>query len=402
MSKWVFAGSPLFGHTNPTLPVVAELVRRGEHIIYYNSGSFQEAIVATGAEFRAYKSFPVIPEIVSTRMVDVLPLLAEAEELFLADEAETLRGESIDFVIHDCMAVWGATTARLLGVPRVGSIPTLLINASVESLAARIMPRAVRPGRGGNRFRDIPMLWSVFLRRRRTHNRHGLKYRQIRDLFHGEFSVVFTSPSLQPFADEFDDSVCFVGSPTVERAEHGDFPFEKLDAGRPIVYVSLGTLFNNNAEFFQTCFEALGGLDVQVVLSKGKQRAGLELPSAPDNFLVFDYVPQIAILKKAAAFVTHGGVGSSSEALHFGVPQVLIPQIWDGYLMAHQITQNGAGVTLGNPPSSASLRQAVERVLADESFRQNSRLLGQDLTAAGGAERAADEILNWTHSRNGD
>ena len=399
MSNWMFFGSPLFGHTNPTLPVVAELVKRGEHIVYYNADRFEAAICSTGAEFRAYKNFPTVPEPISTRMVDVVPILAEAEEVFLADELEAIRGEHTDFVIHDCLAIWGATATRVLGVPRIASIPTLLVNDSVTSLAKRIMPRPIRPGRGSLRIWDAPMIVSSFLRRIRTNRRYGLKYRQIRDIFHGELNVVFTSKDIQPFADEFDDSFRFVGSPTIERTEGGDFPFDKLDTGRPIVYVSLGTLFNNNIEFFRACFEALGELDVQVVLSKGKQKAGVELPPEPENFLVFDYVPQIAVLKRAAAFITHGGIGSSSEALHLGVPQVLIPQIWDGYLMAHQMAQKGAGILLSSPVSSESLRSAVNQVLADESFRRNSRALGEGLVEAGGAERAADEILKWTQGR---
>ena len=54
MAKILFFNIPAYGHVNPTLPVVTELVRRGHQLVYYNADTFEQAIKATGAEFRAY------------------------------------------------------------------------------------------------------------------------------------------------------------------------------------------------------------------------------------------------------------------------------------------------------------------------------------------------------------
>src|SRR6266853_6969871 len=54
MATAIFFGLPAHGHTNPTLPIVAELVRQGEHIIYYSTEEFRPAIESTGADFRTY------------------------------------------------------------------------------------------------------------------------------------------------------------------------------------------------------------------------------------------------------------------------------------------------------------------------------------------------------------
>jgi len=43
MSKILFFNIPAYGHTNPTLPLVAELVHRGEQVIYYSSEAFADA-----------------------------------------------------------------------------------------------------------------------------------------------------------------------------------------------------------------------------------------------------------------------------------------------------------------------------------------------------------------------
>lgn len=54
MNRIVFVGTPAHGHVNPTLPVVQEMVQRGEQVIYYNSEEFRAKVEGTGAAFRAY------------------------------------------------------------------------------------------------------------------------------------------------------------------------------------------------------------------------------------------------------------------------------------------------------------------------------------------------------------
>jgi UDP:flavonoid glycosyltransferase YjiC (YdhE family) len=52
MSKILVFNVPAHGHVNPTLPVVRELVSRGEQVAYYLTDEFEPQIRHTGAEFR--------------------------------------------------------------------------------------------------------------------------------------------------------------------------------------------------------------------------------------------------------------------------------------------------------------------------------------------------------------
>ena len=56
MAKAFFLNIPAHGHMNPTLPLVRELVNRGETIIYYSGEEFRERVEAAGATFRTYES----------------------------------------------------------------------------------------------------------------------------------------------------------------------------------------------------------------------------------------------------------------------------------------------------------------------------------------------------------
>src|SRR5919202_3171303 len=52
VSRILVFNVPAHGHVNPTLPVVRELVSRGEQVIYYLTDEFEPQIRHTGAEFR--------------------------------------------------------------------------------------------------------------------------------------------------------------------------------------------------------------------------------------------------------------------------------------------------------------------------------------------------------------
>ena len=48
---------PAYGHTNPTIEVVRELVKRGHEIRYYSFEEFREKIEDTGAVFVSIDSY---------------------------------------------------------------------------------------------------------------------------------------------------------------------------------------------------------------------------------------------------------------------------------------------------------------------------------------------------------
>ena len=94
MSNILFANLPAFGHINPTLPVVSELVQRGHRVIYYNAATFEPVIADTGAAFRPYpESDPFQAELAARihNLVDVTVLvLTKSRSLvpFLCAEIE--------------------------------------------------------------------------------------------------------------------------------------------------------------------------------------------------------------------------------------------------------------------------------------------------------------------------
>ena len=97
-----------------------------------------------------------------------------------------------------------------------------------------------------------------------------------------------------------------------------------------------------------------------------------ELGPLPDHVLACRYAPQLALLPRTAAFITHGGANSVMEALHFGVPLLISPVCNDQFHQAHFVERAGAGRALDLSRSTvAECRRTLELLLYDEGTRRN-------------------------------
>lgn len=171
-----------------------------------------------------------------------------------------------------------------------------------------------------------------------------------------------------------------------------DFPYDKLNE-KPLIYASLGTVQNQLQYLFSNIAEACDKLDIQLVISLGGAFDPEELPHLPGNPLVVKYAPQLELLQKAALTISHAGLNTTLESLSNGVPIVAIPIANDQPGVAARIAWTGAGEFISVSDLDVSkLRTAVERVLTQNSYKQNALFLQQAIKRAGGVTRAADIV----------
>jgi MGT family glycosyltransferase len=132
-------------------------------------------------------------------------------------------------------------------------------------------------------------------------------------------------------------------------------------------------------------------------MSVGAHVSPRSLGPRPSNFIVESYVPQLEVLARASAFVTHGGMNSVSESLSHGVPVVVIPQMGEQEIVGRRVEDLGTGLYLAKAEVTAEkLRDAVRRLLAEDRFRKQAALVRESFQNAGGAERAARTIKSFT------
>jgi MGT family glycosyltransferase len=185
-------------------------------------------------------------------------------------------------------------------------------------------------------------------------------------------------------------SVVFVG-PALRPADAPvPFPWEWLEGHEAHVLVSLGTLVQGKGlRFLERAMEAAAGQPYGVVLVGDPD----VLPPPPANVLVRPFVPQLELLSRMDAVVSHGGQNTAAEALLRGVPLVCAPIRLDQPITTAQVVQAGAGRRLSFARATAAeIRDAVAAVLGDPSYRVAAARIGESLRAAGGAPAAAAHL----------
>ncbi len=399
MAKLVLLNFPGHGHVNPTLPVVTELVQRGHEVFYYNTEEFRPPIERTGATFRPYPE----PNLTSAEFANIVGNLVNVTRLLFAESKRLLpfllrelEREQPDVVVFDSITLWGMQAAHLLRLPSVSSISTFVQEDVKGLMNWRDVLYLLR--------RALPAVPDLLRKRRELVRIYGKDVFPHKDMFPaiGEQNIVYTSRAFQPETPFINESFHFVG-PSINPVTRPDtaFPWEQLrqskDNGRPLIYISFGTLYHLNQAFYRVIFDTFATHEAQFILSAGSMTDLAALGRIPDNFIVRNTVPQLALLQQVDLFTTHGGMNSINEGLYYGVPLLVIPQQMEQLLNARQVAAQGAGVVLGERPpygrtTGDELRQAVERLRTDDTIRRNAQRISESFVEAGGFSRAADII----------
>ncbi|MFG6414386.1 glycosyltransferase [Roseateles sp. DC23W] len=167
-----------------------------------------------------------------------------------------------------------------------------------------------------------------------------------------------------------------------------------LAAGEPPVGFTSGTANATSHAFFAASAAACALSGRRGLLIT---KVGAQLPTPlPPGVLHVPYAPFSQLLPRLAAFVHHGGIGTTSQALRAGVPQLVRPMAYDQFDNAHQVQRLGVGArVLPVDYTPAVVAQALERLTADGALRNRCEEVAARCRADGDAISAAcDAVLS--------
>ncbi len=159
-----------------------------------------------------------------------------------------------------------------------------------------------------------------------------------------------------------------------------DFPLEDMAGERPMpqellhfltsgdkpVLFTPGTGNQQAREFFKTAVKVVSKLGCRAVFSTMHlSQLPAELPS---TIMFIEYAPFSELLPQCAALVHPGGIGTLSQSLMAGVPQVIIPLVNDQHDNAERLQRMGVAVTVSRSQNVNKLVSAVHRCLHDSEI----------------------------------
>ena len=426
MAEILIAALSPVGHVGPLLNVAQGLVDRGDHVTFFTADKHAAKVRAIGA-----RPHPLAPEadFDETRLdidlpgrtdtsgikrvnFDIVRLFIAPMPYQAAELSKLMAQTRFDAVIVD--AGFFGILPFLLG-DRAARPPVLAYTTTPLMVSSRdtapsgmgLPPSSTPLGRLRNRTLNV-LSRKVLLRESQRAANHQLDRMNSRPL--STFildSGVLAERYITPTVPEFDyprsdlpANVRYVGAVHPAPSQGFRLPpwWSELDAERPVVHVTQGTIDNADlGRLLEPTIEALGGEDVIVVATTGGRDASQLKVALPLNTYVAEYIPHDLLLSKVDVMVTNGGYGAVQRALSAGVPLVVAGNTEDKPEVAARVAWSGAGINLRTgTPKPGAVRAAVRKVLGDSRYLRRAR----DLEAAfarrdGVAEIAAlvDEVI---------
>ena len=164
-----------------------------------------------------------------------------------------------------------------------------------------------------------------------------------------------------------------------------------------LIYLSLGSLGSGDVPLMQRLVKVLGDTPHRYIVSTGPQHAEYELA---DNMAGEEFLPQTSVLPQVDLVITHGGNNTVTEALHFGVPMIVLPLFWDQHDNAQRMRETGCGVRLPTYTFTAQqMSEAIDSLLANGELGARLAAISKRLQAYPGNARAAALIERLAETR---
>jgi MGT family glycosyltransferase len=398
---------------NPTFALARKLHNRGHRVHYLAIPDTAERIRSQGFDFTPIfsRAFPegTLAKQSESEAQGKQYGIAEFRDRFRATCDDLREGEldratrqlHPDVLLTSSGTPWVGIAACRTGVPVISFSSTLISveDSAVPPFNTDLIPKATRI----SQLRTW-LQWKKLFLYRRLYSREWNISEDLKTLardcgyplekidFRVETWPRLLLPELVFFPKELDfprsrrpEGAFFIeASVDIERRD-GDFPWDRLDADKPLVYCTLGSLLPARfparaSRFFQIFMDAMAQRPaLQGAVAIGNYLKAEEF-NCPGNVLIVSHAPQVEVLKRASLMISHGGVTGVKESAFMGVPMLLIPVYYDEFGNAARVVYHGLGARLRLKEVSASeLGRLIDRVVEDPSYTERAKLMSDKL-----------------------
>ncbi len=357
----------------PAAGLTAALVDHGHDVRVIGPAELQTRFERAGARFRPFKRAQA-PELNEGEVPEdnLLGWTRFISGRRLADDVlEELRSEPTDLAVVDAFLSAGLAAAEKAGVPAVPLVH-VLYKPCVEG------PRATQW--------DSTRSMVEITRQRLNIPNIDPAAPVMAGLWSRCPIVLACAP--EPFdfpSDRLPSNARYVGAILDGPAAA---PWQPGGGGR--VLVSFSTTVMRQQDVIQRTLDALADVDVEVVCTLGG--VSIDGLSAPPNASISDWIPHRELLPCTDVVVTHAGLSTVMAALASGVPMLCMPLGRDQPLNAERVATLGLGIELSPAASADAIRDAVEVILHNETFRQRAKSMADDIAAYGNGRVAVQEL----------
>jgi|WetSurMetagenome_2_1015567.scaffolds.fasta_scaffold00022_27 MGT family glycosyltransferase len=418
MSKILMASVPTSGHVNPGLPIARRLVERGHEVVWYCGSRFGERITATGARFAPFRAAtdfddatvghrfgPIHGRSLTAhvkfciRHVFYGPMAA-----YYADMKEILKDFDADVIVSDEWFTGGIPFSEKKEKKWIiyGSTPLMVLDDDAPTPGTGMMPDSSKYGRYRDKIAKI-IFRLLFRNVEKDINalraKIGLpamtRFFVEQTVADSVLALKFTTEAFEFPRKRIPPNIRFVGPVLPETDADPKFSWmDRLTEGRPVVFITQGSVDNDLDKLILPSLKALRDENVTLVVSTGGRPAeGLQNRLQGRNVIFEPYIPYAHVMPRVSVMITNGGYGGVSTALSYGVPLVVAGNSEDKPEIASRIVYCGAGIDLKTDrPSARKIRTSVTKILRQPSFRRNAERVRDDFAKHDAVKESVDLI----------
>jgi hypothetical protein len=171
--------------------------------------------------------------------------------------------------------------------------------------------------------------------------------------------------------------------------------FDELPSDLPLVFITLGSTFNYEPEFFATAIKAIFSMGAFAVVATydAELTTALSENIPPETALIRDTLEVDHLFPRLRGLIQHGGPGTTHAAILHALPQIVVAPGPGQGTQAHLVSRAGLSqflpleeVTLEN------LRTLIASVMTDSQIKVNAERWQAKLAALPGIAGAADGL----------
>ncbi|MFB9925732.1 glycosyltransferase [Amycolatopsis halotolerans] len=387
---------PGHGHFDPMVPYAAAFRRAGHEVRVASSAAFAGAVEAAGFGFTAVgENFTW--EKVDATFPEFVEFARRGQGLEYANEVSWTRWNPAatrdllasfetwrpDVLIRE-FAENGATLAG-----QVAGIPVICASWSALPADARSWGTVIDWPRTLDRYRTAAKTF-------------GLELDDAETVWKQQLTLTGLPPSWFAGAEK-DTNLRRFRLPLAERPdEPGPVWLEALGRDRPLVYATLGTVFNRSRKPRQAVIDGLAGLDADVLLTVGNTVDPDAIGPVPPTMRVERFVPQAYALAKASLVVSHAGLGTMLGAIYGGVPMVSLVLGAEHPLNAASAAAAGLTIPLsGDEITADQIAAAALQALYDPAHRAASAAVRQECERMEAVDGVVPLAESYARSQSG-
>lgn len=163
----------------------------------------------------------------------------------------------------------------------------------------------------------------------------------------------------------YSDPHAVISEPVSEFLNRGDAP----------VVFTLGTaVVEMESDFFKTAYEAVKITKVRAIFLVGNNPGHVTPEMTGDEQIcISDYESFPLLFSQCRAIVHQCGIGTTSQALYSGNPQILIPFAHDQPDNAHRVRRLGCGlIVFAKKLNVKRLVKAIQEIITNKKYQENA------------------------------